>query len=105
MDFGWGAGYNKQKLYRAIVYLQHMVDASTDGKLTIGGETSQKLARYLQTHSMEAACLNWAQVRCDYYEEVIKANPAMAYARNGWRNRTFDFTAEGKTGWWGWFNS
>lgn len=93
MDFGWGAG-----AFRAVEKLQAMVGVSADR--LIGKGTIAAYKTWLAGKTPEQAAEAWALVRNAYYEAVIKANPAKAKYRNGWKGRTDYFTPGHKEGWW-----
>lgn len=90
VDMGWGSG-TKQ----AIKLLQRMIGVTDDG--VIGPATIAAYSTWLEARQAE----DWARVRYDFYDQIIAVDPMKAKYRNGWRNRTDDYTPG--TAWWkGW---
>jgi lysozyme family protein len=91
LDMGWGAGTGQ-----AIKLMQRMIVVADDGQ--IGPHSARAYAEFVDHHGIEEAAEIWAGVRNSFYDAIIKARPANAKYRNGWRNRTASFLPG--TAWW-----
>lgn len=84
MDMGWGAGPGQ-----ATKLMQRMIGVGDDGK--IGRFTVADYEDYIVEFGLEKTAQDWAKVRNEFYDRIIKIRPSNAKYRNGWRNRTAGF--------------
>lgn len=93
MDFGYTAG-----AFRAVEKLQELIRVNPDGK--IGPNTIKAYKAWLDSRPISQAAEEWAKMRSNYYEAVIRRNPGHAKYRKGWQNRTNYFRKNDSNGWW-----
>lgn len=90
LDMAWGAGPTM-----AIKLAQRMSHVIDDG--IIGPNTINKYADMCETDRAN----EYAKLRYNYYDDIIRKNPSLGKFRNGWRNRTDSFKPGTK--WWNQF--
>lgn len=91
LDMGYNAGPGT-----AIKLLQRMIGVNNDGG--IGPFTDRAYSEYIEDHGVVKAAEAYCDARLSYYDAIIRARPANAKYRNGWKARAQSFTSSSP--WW-----
>jgi len=91
LDMGYNAGPGT-----AVKLLQRMIGVNADGR--VGPFTDKAFSEYIADHGVARAADSYCNARLGYYDAIIKARPANAKYRNGWKARAQSFTSSSP--WW-----